>query len=279
MRLLIIDGSNLLFQMYYGMPARITGKNGRAIHGTMGFIGAMLKMIRLTAPTHLAVLFDGETSNPRTGLDEDYKANSPDFSAVPEEETPFSQLPDIYAALDHLHIAHAETEGCEFDDWAAGYARTFGSKSEVIIASFDSDFFQLITDRVSVLRYRGEKSVLCTPEYIREKFGITPIQYAAFKALTGDKSDNIRGVPKVGPKTAAALLKQFGTLENILAHPEEITKPSLRESIIQNSERIRLNDRLIRLEGGASLPFPIEKLIYIYDGAFTRSVLTAIGLI
>ena len=79
---------------------------------------------------------------------------------------------------------------------------------DVVIASQDSDFFQLITERVSVLRYRGKNTVICDPAYIREKLGIEPYQYAAFKSLTGDTADNIRGADKIGPKTAAELMGQ-----------------------------------------------------------------------
>ena len=162
-RLLIVDGSNLLFQMFYGMPTRIVNSQGKPIHGTLGFIGALLKIIRRIEPTHLAVLFDGEHENVRAAIQPAYKANRTDYSKMPEEETPFSQLPDIYAALDYLNIQHMETTICEVDDWIAGYVYTCEAGTEMIISSFDSDFFQLITDRVSVLRYRGEKTILCTP--------------------------------------------------------------------------------------------------------------------
>ena len=103
-KLLIVDGSNLLFQMFYGMPSRIVNKEGKAIHGTVGFIGALLKTVCMNSPTHVVVLFDGEHHNDRKEVDEAYKANRPDFSLMPEEETPFSQLPDIYRALDFLKI-------------------------------------------------------------------------------------------------------------------------------------------------------------------------------
>ena len=107
-KLLVVDGSNLLFQMFYGMPARIIGKQGQPIQGTVGFVGALLKIIRMTKPTHAVVVFDGECENPRGELDENYKGNRPDYSQMPEEDTPFSQLPDIYAALDYLGIRHRE---------------------------------------------------------------------------------------------------------------------------------------------------------------------------
>ena len=171
-RLLIVDGSNLLFQMFFGMPSRIVNDQGKAIQGTLGFVGALLKVIRKVEPTHVAVLFDGEHENDRASLDSNYKANRVDFSEAPEEENPFSQINDVYAELDFIGIKHTETTTCEPDDLIAGYALSYGREIEIIIASFDSDFFQLITDKVSVLRYRGKNTVICTPEYIKEKLGI-----------------------------------------------------------------------------------------------------------
>ncbi|MDE7248723.1 MAG: flap endonuclease, partial [Lachnospiraceae bacterium] len=103
-RFLIVDGSNLLFQMFFGMPARIVNDQGKAIFGTLGFVGALLKIIRKVEPTHIVVLFDGEHENERSGLDPDYKANRIDYSEVPEEDNPFSQIDDVYAALDFMGI-------------------------------------------------------------------------------------------------------------------------------------------------------------------------------
>lgn len=277
-RLLIVDGSNLLFQMFFGMPARIVNEQGKAIQGTLGFTGALLKIIRRAGATHVAVLFDGEHRNDRTLLDPEYKANRMDYGEIPEEENPFSQLEDVYAALDFLGIKHTETTDCEADDLIAGYALSLKEGTEMVISSFDSDFFQLITDKVSVLRYRGEKTVICTPGYIKEKFGITPGQYADFKALTGDTADNIKGADKVGPKTAASLLNAYGTLENILANAAGIRKPSVRESIIRNTERLRKNDKLIRLGKEVALPFDLQELVYCDTGITTNEVLKGIGL-
>lgn len=277
-RLLIVDGSNLLFQMFFGMPARIINEQGKAIQGTLGFVGALLKIIRKTNPTHVAVFFDGEHENDRTTLNADYKANRVDYSQTPEEETPFSQLPDVYTALDFLGIKHTETTTCETDDLIAGYALTYGKECEIVISSFDSDFFQLITDKVSILRYRGDNSIICTPDYIKDKFNITPSQYADFKSLTGDTSDNIKGAEKVGPKTAALLLNKFGTLENILSSAENIQKPSIRDSIIRNCDRLRTNYKLIKLENTVPLPFALDELSYCYSGITTNDVLKGIGL-
>ena len=277
-KLLLVDGSNLLFQMFFGMPARIVNEQGKAIQGTLGFVGALLKIIRGTSPTHIAVLFDGEHENDRSALDPEYKANRIDYSEVSEDETPFSQLPDVYAALDYLQIKHAETTVCETDDWIAAYTLTYGYENEIIISSFDSDFFQLITDKVSVLRYRGDKTVICTPDYISDKFGIEPTQYADFKSLTGDVSDNIKGADKVGPKTAASLINEFGDLKGILENTEKIKKASIKESINRNAKRLRLNYKMIKLDNTASLPFTFSELAYEYRGITTNEVLKGIGL-
>lgn len=272
-KLLVVDGSNLLFQMFYGMPARIVDRRGKAIHGTLGFVGALLKIIRMTRPTHAVVLFDGEYVSARAEVDAAYKGNRTDYSQIPEEETPFSQLPDIYASLDYLGIPHQETTVCEVDDWIAGYVRQYGENLDIVISSQDSDYFQLITPRVHVLRYRGEKTVLCTPEYIAEKLGISPGQYAAYKSLTGDASDNLKGAEGIGPKTAAALMGRFGDLDALLERAEEIGKPSVRASVLRNAQRIRTNYSLIHLDGAQDLPFPLEELSFRDKGATTREVM------
>ena len=277
-KLLLVDGSNLLFQMFFGMPARIVNKQGKQIQGTLGFVGALLKMIRLLNPTHVAVLFDGACENERRSQDENYKANRIDYSEVAEEESPFSQLSDIYTALDFLRIPHTETQDCETDDWMAGYALRYKDTAEIIIASFDSDFFQLIDERVRVFRYRGDKSVLWTKQTVEEKFDIQPLQYADYKSLVGDTADNIKGAEKVGPKTAATLLKEYQTLENILQNAERIQKQSVRFSIMKDKDRLRRNYRLIQLTDKAALPFSMEELLYTDTGLRTADVLRAVGV-
>ena len=277
-KLLIVDGSNLLFQMFFGMPARIVNSDGKAIQGTLGFTGALLKIIRMTKPTHIAVLFDGEHKNERKELDGDYKANRIDYSKVSDEDNPYSQLPDIRKALDYLGIKHAEITDYETDDAIAAYAFTYSREVKIVISSFDSDFFQLINSNVSVLRYRGEKTVICDEKYIADKFGITPAQYADFKSLVGDKADNIKGADKIGAKTAAKLLNAFGTLDNILACRDTISMNAVRESILRNTERLKTNQKLIRLENRASIPFALDELLYDYNGVTTSEVLHGIGL-
>lgn len=278
-KLLLVDGSNLLFQMFFGMPARIVNRDGKAIHGTLGFVGALLKIIRMTNPTHVVVLFDGEHENERAALDSEYKANRIDYGSVDDTENPFSQLPDIYAALDYLKIKRAETTVCETDDWIAAYALTYGKDTDIVISSFDSDYFQLITDNVSVLRYRGRNTTVCTPEYVVSRYGVNPSQYADFKSLVGDVSDNIKGAVKVGPKTAASLLNKYGSLEGILINAPQIEKQIIKKSITENAERLRINYQLIKLTSGALLPFELDELAFDGINATATETLKAISIL
>ncbi len=281
--LLLVDGSNLLFQMFYGMPSRILAPDGRPVHGTLGFAGALLRSARALRPTHALVVFDGECENPRAALDAAYKANRPDFSALPERETPFSQLPDIYAALDLLGVKHLETDGCEADDLIAAYALACRGGALVTILSLDSDFFQLIDETVRVYRYRGDRSVLCTEEYVRARFGVRAAQYADFKCLVGDPSDNIPGVRGVGPKIAARLLARFETLEGVLAGAEGEgewpERAALREAVAQQAQRLRTNHALIRLFGAAALPFQPEALACELPDVRAGALLRRMGLL
>ena len=277
-KLLIIDGSNLLFQMFFGMPSRIVNAEGKAIQGTLGFVGALLKILRRVQPTHFLIIFDGQHENIRSEIDTDYKANRIDFSEVDEKENPYSQLPDVYKALEYLGVKYLETTTCESDDVIAGYALEYGNDHEIVISSLDSDFFQLVSENVSVLRYRGKKTIVCTPAYIREKFNISPSQYVDFKSLVGDTADNIKGVNKVGPKTAAMLLEEYGTLQSILENVDKITRPSIKDSISTNAERVKTNYKLIKLKRMKKLPFALCELEFEDQGILTNDVLKGIGL-
>lgn len=278
-KLLLVDGHNLLFQMFYGMPSRIVNRDGISVQGVLGFVGALRKIIAFTAPTHVGVLFDSEAPRMRQELDPEYKSNRPDWEELPPEETLFGQLPMVYEALSEMGIAHTEVTDGETDDAMAAYARQIPPEQTLIIASMDSDFFQLIGETVTVLRYRGKESLLCDESYVQSRFGVTPDRYADAKALVGDSSDNIPGVPGIGPKTAAALLNRFGSLEELLVRAAEIERPSLRRAVEENADRILLNARLIRLTGEMDLPLPVEEMQYTADGRSTKEILERIGVL
>ena len=274
-KLLIVDGHNLLFQMFFGMPLRIINKKGKPIQGVLGFVGALNKIIKFIEPTHVVVIFDGEHEheNKRAEFLPEYKANRVDYSEIPDDENPFSQIEDIYSALDFMGIKHFEAQEYEADDVIASYAITYTEDMQIVISSLDSDFFQLINNNITVLMYRGVKTIICDAAYVQIKLGILPCQYADFKSLTGDNSDNIKGAEKVGVKTAAALINQFGSLQNIIKNANSITKPSIQKSIKKNVERLENNYILIKLKNNSSLKYEIDALLYSNKGFSTIEVL------
>ena len=278
-RLLIVDGMNLHFQMFFGMPRKIYNENGIGIWGVIGFVGALNKLINLTEPTHIAIIFDGEGHNPRCDVLEEYKANRPDYSEMGEEENPFIQLPLVYRAIEAMGIHFSEVHGCECDDVIASYAKRFGKELQVVISSFDSDYFQLITDNVRVVRYRGLSSVICDKNYVRERYGIAPEYYADWKSLVGDTADNIKGIKGVGPKTATRLINCYGSLSEMLANVEEVQPEKLREKIREGKEILLRNYSLIRLDDAGVLPFEIEELEYTAERIRTMDVLRKIELL
>ena len=263
--------------MFFGMPNKIIGAKGQAIHGAIGFIGALNRLADMYHPTHLVVMFDGETCNPRKEILEDYKANRPDWSEMPEDEIPFTQLPIIYEALDYMGIKHAETTVCETDDVIAAYALKYGDKSEVIISSFDSDYFQLINKNVRIVRYRGQSTVLCDEYYINDKYGIAPSKYLEYKCLVGDSSDNIKGVRGIGPKTAAKLLNAYGDIRNLFEHLDEIPNEKLRCALDESRELIERNMTLIKLSDVADIPFSLEQAKFDNPRLRTMDVIRGIG--
>ncbi len=255
--LLLVDGHNLLFQMFFGMPSRIVGASGAPIQGIVGFVGALRKMAAMVHPTHVAVLFDSESPLARQQVDSAYKANRTDYSAVEEADNPFSQLDGIYRALDALGIAHCEVQDMETDDAIAAYAVSHAA-DRVVIASWDSDFFQLIDEAVQVLRYRGKSSCLIDRQTVSDKCGVPPEKYADWKALVGDSSDNIVGMPHIGPKTAAALLTTYGNVDGVLQAVVAGGGKNDKRLAHIDADRLRRNRQLIVLHGAEKLAIPMD---------------------
>ena len=264
--------------MFFGMPSKIPGMNGNDIRGVIGFLGAVGKLIDMTRPTHIAVLFDSQTHNPRCDINVDYKANRIDYSEVPEEENPFSQLEGIYLGLDFLDIAHTEIQGAEVDDAIASYALAGIPDTEIYISSYDSDYFQLISENVKVIRYRGDCSILCDEEYLYSKLGIAPSVYADHKSLVGDTSDNIKGIPGVGPKTATKLINAYGSLCGIYSCIDTIENKKIKDKLIEFKAVAEQNYSLIKLGKTADLPFSLDEMIYSGKRYKTMQILKEIGL-
>lgn len=281
-RLLLVDGHNLLFQMFYGMPAKILGKDNKPIHAIVGFLGALLKIIKNIEPSNIVVIFDGESGSNRAEINPEYKANRTDYTDIEEIDNPFSQLEDIMKSLEYINIRYFETiNGFEADDVIASYVKMYREKMKIFIVSNDTDFLQLIDKNVSLYVYRGKNTVIYDEEKMFERYGVKSAMFADYKALVGDKSDNLKGVPKVGPKTAAKLINQYGGVHNILENLTNIQLPSIKATLNENIARAKVNLDLIKLTGNAPLPFLIDDIIYNYNNekSATMKILKDTGIV
>lgn len=202
-KLLIVDGSALLFQSFFGMPRQITAKSGERIEAVICFFGILRKTIEAVGADMVFVIFDGENELLRKEIDEDYKANRPDLG----EDNPFGQLALIRRGLSDCGIKNIETDGVEADDFIAGIVRAAAGQVEAVISSPDKDFWQLIDDTTSVFTYRGKVSKHQTKDTFFTQFGFSASLYNIYKSLTGDPSDNIKGIAGIGSKRAAELTK------------------------------------------------------------------------
>jgi len=278
-KLLIIDGHNLLFQMFYGMPNKIYNQDNVPIHGVIGFIGALLKIIKMNNPNYVVVLFDKEQDILKQSINENYKNNRVSYNSVPDDENPFSQLQHIYIVLDELNIKHTEVDVVETDDMIASYCFRYMDDYDIVISSFDSDFYSLINDNVKIFRYRGKNSQLIDKTFISEKFNIDCKYFADYKALIGDNADNIKGINGIGPKTASYLINNYGNINNIISNISKLENKKIVEKIINNIDRLKQNINLIKYTKSYILPFDICELrISLTDNEKTMDLLRKVGI-
>ena len=278
-KLLIVDGHNLLFQMFYGMPNKIYNEDNVPIHGVIGFIGALLKIIKINNPDYIVILFDKEQELDRKKINENYKDNRINYSNVSDDENPFFSLKYIYKVLDLIKIKYTEVDTYEADDMIASYVFSYFGRYNIIISSQDSDFYSLINDSVNVFKYRGIKSELVTKEKIFEKYHIDSKYFADYKALIGDNSDNIKGVYGIGPKTATSLINNYGNIINIINNANEISNIKLRNKILDNISLLKENIELIKYTKTYELPFSIDELkLNIDENIKTMELLKKCGI-
>lgn len=245
-KLLIVDGSALLFQSFYGMPNKIMTDSGEYVEAVICFIGILRKVVDLLKPDFLSVIFDGENKLVRKEIDNEYKSNRTDFSNVKDEDNPFAQLEKIKEVLELFHIHNFETTDCEADDFIAGLTKNF-ENTQTIIFSPDKDFYQLVSSTTDVFHYRGKKSELVTPLSFKIKFGFEPKYFADYLSLVGDKTDNVSGVKGIGKITATKLIKQFSSINNLFENTEKIQNNKIKELIVKNKEKILKNYQIINL--------------------------------
>ena len=278
-KLLIVDGHNLLFQMFYGMPNKIYNEDNVPIQGVIGFIGALLKIIKINNPDYIVILFDKEQQLDRKKINENYKDNRIDYGNVSDDDNPFISLKYIYKVLDLLKIKYTEVDTYEADDMIASYVFSYMDRYDIIILSQDSDFYSLINDSVNVFKYRGKKSELVTKEKIFEKYHIDSKYFADYKALIGDNSDNIKGVYGIGPKTATSLINKYGNIINIINNANEISNIKLKNKILDNISLLKENIELIKYTKTYELPFSIDELkLNIDENIKTMNLLKKCGI-
>ena len=255
--LTLVDGSGFIFRAYHRLPP-LTDPEGTPVGALFGFTTMMWNLIESARKSpeddYLAVILDHGKISFRHEMYADYKANRPD---PPEDLIP--QFPLIRDAVQALGVPCIERQNYEADDLIASYAEAaIAAGMQVTIVSSDKDLMQLVRPGLTLLdtmqnKRFGEAEVM-------EKWGVPPAQLAEVLALMGDSVDNVPGVPGVGPKTAADLVRQYGTVENLLTHLDEIKRPKLRENLSIHSEGALLSRALVELKRDLELDPPLDGL-------------------
>ncbi|MFN3830720.1 MAG: DNA polymerase I [Allorhizobium sp.] len=260
--LFLVDGSGFIFRAFHAIPALNRKSDGLPVNAVSGFCNMLWKLLRDArntdvgvTPTHLAVIFDYSSTTFRKEIYPLYKANR---SAPPEDLIP--QFGLIRHATRAFNLPCIETEGFEADDIIATYARQAEAVgADVTIVSSDKDLMQLVTANVHMYDAMKDKQI-GIPDVI-EKWGVPPEKMIDLQAMTGDSTDNVPGIPGIGPKTAAQLLDEFGDLETLLARADEIKQVKRRENIVANAELARVSRQLVELRTDVPLEMKLEDLV------------------
>ena len=243
--LLLLDGHSLAYRAFYALPAEnFTSATGQPTNAVYGFTSMLINTLRDEAPSHLAVCFDVSRHTFRTDRFPEYKANR---ATSPDEFK--GQVDLISELLAALRITVLRKEGFEADDLIATLATEAAAEGyEVRILTGDRDALQLVTDDVTVLYPKMGVSNLVrfTPAAVEEKYDLTPAQYPDFAALRGDPSDNLPNIPSVGEKTAAKWIREFGSLEQLVARADEV-KGKAGEALRSHLDQVRMNRELTEL--------------------------------
>ncbi|HAL32154.1 MAG TPA: DNA polymerase I [Lachnospiraceae bacterium] len=257
-KILLIDGHSMLNRGYYGVPL-LTNSKGVHTNAVLGFLNIMFKVISEEAPDYIAVAFDEHAPTFRHEMYEAYKGTR---HAMPEELK--EQVPLIREVLQAMNILTVSRPGLEADDIIGTISRrAMREDREAVILSGDRDLLQLVTaDSVKVRLPHTSKGVTTVDVLyaadVKEKYGVTPEGIIELKALMGDSSDNIPGVPKIGEKTGVSLVQQYGNIENLKEHIGEITKRSIRETLEQNFDMAVLSKKLATIDVNAEIEFTWE---------------------
>ncbi|OIR65113.1 DNA polymerase I [Corynebacterium diphtheriae] len=255
---MLIDGHSMAFRAFYALPAEnFSTSGGQATNAVYGFLSMLSSLLVEEKPTHVAVAFDVGRQTFRTEMFPEYKAQR---EAAPPEFK--GQVEIIKEVLETLGITTLEKENFEADDIIATLATAAGPLGfDTYIVTGDRDSFQLVNESTTVLYPMRGVSVLhrFTPEAVEEKYGLTPVQYPDFAALRGDPSDNLPNIPGVGEKTATKWIVQYGNLDSLLAHADEI-KGKAGNSFRERLDQVRMNRTLTEMVKDLELPYAPDQL-------------------
>jgi DNA polymerase-1 len=251
--LVLIDGSGFIFRAFHALPP-MTRPDGVPVNAVFGFTNMLAKLLKDHEGTHIAVIFDAGRMTFRNRIYEAYKAHRP---PPPDELIP--QFALVREATIAFGVPSIELEDWEADDLIASYARAaVECGGQATIVSSDKDLMQLIRPGVSMLDPIKQKPI--GPAEVMEKFGVAPDKLIEVQALMGDPTDNVPGVPGIGPKTAAQLIGEFGTVEAVLAAAPTMKPGKRREMLIEHAEAARISRQLVTLREDAPLPVPVDHL-------------------
>jgi DNA polymerase-1 len=235
--LYLIDGSSLLYRSYYAIR-QLSTASGFPTNAIYGFVMALRKLFEENEPGHLGIVFDTPGAKVRHEVYKDYKANR---KPMPDDLA--SQIPKLKEIIRAYGIPILENARYEADDVLGCLAvRAANEGFETVIITTDKDLFQLVNKNTKI--FNPAKEILFDEKEVRKQFGVPPARVVDVLSLWGDPSDNIPGVPGIGEKTAKTLISEHGSLEEILAHPDRINNPRVREAIKENREKIEMSRTL-----------------------------------
>ena len=239
--LFLIDGSGFIFRAFYAIPL-LTNSQGIPINAVYGYCNMILNIYEKFKPEQMIVVFDTKKKTFRSDIYKEYKSNRTD---PPEELIP--QFSIIRDATDALQIPRLEMDGYEADDIIATYTKQAEERGvSVTIISSDKDLMQLVNKNTKM--YDSMKDKLIGVKEVKEKFGVEPSKVIDVQALAGDRIDNIPGVSGIGVKTAAELINNFNSLENVLAKVNEIKQPKRRQILIDEKDKALISKKLVTLK-------------------------------
>ncbi len=250
--LYLVDGSSYLYRAFHALPP-FSNSRGQPTNAVFGVVNMLQKFLRETHPTHIAVVFDAPGRTFRDDLFEAYKAHRP---PMPDELR--SQIAPVLAAVEGLGLPLLRIEGVEADDVIGTLARRAAdSGMRVVISTGDKDMAQLVDDRITLINTMTGSAL--DSAGVRTKFDVDPCQIVDYLALIGDSSDNIPGVPKVGPKTAAKWLAKYGSADEIVAHAADI-EGKVGESLREHLAQLDLSRQLATIRCDVELPLTPAEL-------------------